>query len=212
MRKSLAILMLGVLCAVGLRAQPPAYPVVGVWSATNQNWFTNTLITNGQGMVYPLSGVAGSNVTVAQQLLGGGLPTNWIAVGSPIGFAPVTNLNLLGQQSVSFFLEFQVKTNQGSPGSVGGVSNLLVQFDVSPDYAIWNWMGQASNALWISDTNYVLSIPVQSNNAAVASGWTNWGWTNFSTKGIQAIRPGSNIFNTSTNLIVSNLWLEYLYK
>jgi hypothetical protein len=206
MRNKLAILILASLCAVGLRAQqPPGYPYVGFWSATNQTFFTNAQYTNGLGAAYTLSGAG-------QPLLGGGLPTNWIPVGSPIGLSPVTNLNLLGQQNISFFLEFQVKTNQGAPEVVGGVSNLVVQFDVSPDYAIWNWIGQASNALWISDTNYVLTVPVQSNNASISTGWTNFGWTNFSTKGIQAIRPGTNIFNTSTNLIVTNLWLEYLYK
>jgi hypothetical protein len=206
MRNKLAILILASLCAVGLRAQqPPGYPYVGFWSATNQTFFTNAQYTNGQGAAYTLSGAG-------QPLLGGGLPTNWLATNSGMTMAPVTNLNLLGQKNITFALECQVLTNQGAGNITATVSNLVVPFQISFDYAIWNFIGQASNALWITDTNYVLSFPLVSNNAAISTGWTNFGWTNFNVQGIQAIRPGTNIVNTSTNFIVTNLWLEYLYK
>lgn len=146
-----------------------------------------------------------TNSTGAIQTIAGGgtMLTNGTATNAQLNFP--------------FGIAYDVNTNLyiTSAGTnwvpVLGTGNLTLQFQVSADYEIWNRIGQASNALWISDPNYILTIPMTSNSTASATAWTNIGWTNFNSQGWERIRLGP-MQNTASNFVATSLWLWYMYK
>lgn len=196
MRTRLTTWILLLLCAVQLRAQQNA-TTTGFWANTNNSWAlaTNIWQTNGDGSTLHYAFT--------------GLPTNVIPTNTIDSSTPITNLFLNGQKRISFYMQLQVLQNKAT--SIGSVSNLNIQFQTSPDWFFWNRLGMASNALWISDPNYILSFPLSSNVASSTTIWTNSGWTNFDVTSVQAIRVGT-IQDTHTNLIATNLFLEYFFK
>ncbi len=209
MSTRLKILVLSLLCAVGLRAQPGSsgpYQLAGafgIWANKSNSFWTNIWVTNyGVGTRYfvPFTNA---------------IPTNGLPPGTADYSVSPTNLNLLNQQNVTFTMIVNVVTNPIAGGvgwSQGTISNLTAQFYISSDYAFWSNMGQTSNATWVTnDPNYILAFPLSSNLVSTEGAWTNSGWTNFSTKGFQTIQFG-NWKNTSTNLIVTNPLVEYYYK
>ena len=140
---------------------------------------------------------------IIQTVIGGGTGGNGTATSAQLPFP-------MGLASYQFTNVFVTWNGTNAVPAIGS-GNLVLPFQVSPDYDFWSALGQTNNALWIQDTNNVLTIAMSSNSSGSTTTWTNSGWTNLNATGWQRIRlgyPG----NTHSNLLASNLWIELFYK
>lgn len=101
---------------------------------------------------------------------------------------------------------------QTGGGTVGQLnSNVVIQFQGSLDYSFWNNQGQATNAIWVSDPQLVLTLTLSGTNTFTQTTNVTVGWTNFNMSRWRAIRPYS-FASQSTNIGMTNLNLEWFWK